>query len=371
MTSTATRPPGPTPSEPSADGPPVPLSPTSLVAAGLAVPGLDLRTARAVVDARAGRRVRFRRGVLGGCAALVLVAGLVLAVDTDEPNDVIADGDEAPSSIVTSTTAAVAETVPVPAATVPATTVAPTSTVKAPVLTVPPTIATTTVPPNQPMSVTLNVVTPSVEAGQTAEVQVLWSDPDIADPLGVRTTSVWGDPARHLPGQRGGPTAVSGPRPAGFRDHSVELPVCDASSAPGTLHGFDPGLLVRRRGRVCRGPDPHRRDHRERTRRRPGVVVLKAPPGVPSLDAATSRSYPRVRFADDGVDRSEAWVRSAPIPRRAPVTMVLRADGIQGPDRRGCRRILLLGTGPRGQPERDRDCRADQACAAATAPVAP
>lgn len=368
MTSTATRPPGPTPSEPSADGPPVPLSPTSLVAAGLAVPGLDLRTAHAVVDAHAGRRVRFRRGVLGGCATLVLVAGLVLAVDTDEPNDVIADGDEAPSSIVTSTTAAVAETVPVPAATVPATTVAPTSTVKAPVLTVPPTIATTTVPPNQPMSVTLNVVTPSVEAGQTAEVQVLWSDPDIADPLGVRTTSVWGDPAVTFPVSGEGRPPCQAPGLPGSGTIPLNFRYATPAPAPGR---YTVSIQVS----SCDGVGEYAEDRTltaeitvsERAVDR--VVVLKAPPGVPSLDAATFTLVPESGSPTTVSPLGGLGQVSTDSPP-APVTMVLVPTGFKG-------RIDVVAGGScfsgqaRGVSLSGTAIALDQACAAATAPVAP
>jgi hypothetical protein len=171
----------------SVDGP----SPTAAVVAGLAVPGLDLRTARQVVDLRAARRVRFRRAVAGGAAALVVLALGVVLFPRHDPDDVVADGDRTTTTSSTTTTAPPVTAAPTTLA--PVTTVAPTTTVKAAPITLPPTTTapTTTLPPVQPITVTGAVG--GGTAGANYVVTVNWTDPTPgAAPNGVKATVVWG-----------------------------------------------------------------------------------------------------------------------------------------------------------------------------------
>ena len=183
--------PGPSGEERGHGGPGA-TSPTAAVAAGLAVPGLDLRTARQVVDLRARRRVRRRRSVLAGATAVAVVALGVALFPHPDPDHVVADAD---SSTTTSSTTTTAVPITAPVTTVPpVTTAVTTTTVKAPVITLPvttTTMPTTTVPPVQP--ITVDGYTVAGTAGSNLVLTVNWTDPTPGPaPDGVKATVVWG-----------------------------------------------------------------------------------------------------------------------------------------------------------------------------------
>jgi hypothetical protein len=263
----------------------------------------------------------------------------------------------------------VAETVPAPVTTAPATTVAPTTTAKLPVLTLPPpTIATTTtLPPNQAMSVTLNVVTPSVQAGQTAEVQVLWSDQDLADPLGVRTTSVWGDPGLSFAVAADGRPPCESPGVPG----SGTVPLNFRYSAPGT---YQVAVQVS----ACDGVGAYAEDRTltaQITVSAPqaGVraVVLAGDSGGRPLDAAT------VQFDPDGpapavtVGPRTPTLAQVTTAGGAPATVVqLPADGAGVVQLSWGDNSCLGAVVPAGVTNGTTVPVAAQACVA-TAPVAP
>lgn len=211
---------------PGAD-PTTPPGPTAAaVAAALAEPGLDMRSARGVVETRARRRLRVRRGVLGGAAALVAVAAVGALLVRDDPGEVVADRDREPATTTTTEVAAPTTAAPV---TVPVTSLVTTTTVRA-TTTVPPTTTTAPAPVNQPMELTVVPVATRVEAGRTVAVQVNWSDPDFADPAGPRITSVWGDPLVGFPIDAGGGAACETPGPGSAGSRLLEF----RYSAPGT-----------------------------------------------------------------------------------------------------------------------------------------
>lgn len=252
MSSTSTGSAPTTPEQTGGPRPPGPtvrptLSPTSAVVAGLAVAGLDLRTARAVVDARAGRRLRARRIALGSCAA-VAVIGLGIAVfPRPEPDDVVADADSSTTTSSVPDTTLPPDTVPVAAPAAPTTAVT-TTTVRKPVIVLPPppTAPPPTLAPNQPLNVSI-VAPGSVTAGDTVDVSVQWSDPDFADPAGLQIAAVWGDPAVTLPVGGESRPACDAPGPGGsgtvplrFRyatpgiyQVSVQASACDGAGAYG------------------------------------------------------------------------------------------------------------------------------------------
>ncbi len=190
---TTTPPTAPEDASPDEPGPDRGVLPsTGAVVAGLAVTGLDLTTARQVVDLRARRRVRTRRAVLGGAAAIAVIALAVVLIPRNDPDDVVADGDR------TTTTTATTSTLPLvtapPTTLAPVTTVAPTTTAKPAPITLPPTtttIPTTTVPPIQAITVSSYAVAGT--AGSNLTLTINWTDPTPgAAPTGVRANVVWG-----------------------------------------------------------------------------------------------------------------------------------------------------------------------------------
>jgi hypothetical protein len=263
------------------------LSPTSAVVAGLAVPGLDLRTPRAVVDARAGRRIRFRRSVLGGCAAIAAI-GLAIAVfPRGEPDRVVADSDRTTTTSTVPDTTVPVDTVPVVAPTAPPTTAKATTTTAKPTTTLPPptTVPPTTLPPNQPLTASLVVAgTPAV--GSTVTVEVKWSDPDFADPAGPKATADWHDDnvTQPISGESRPPCDAPGP---GGSDATVPIRLRFRYSTPGTHNlsvqirgcdgagAFGEDLVLTTQIQVAEPPAGSR------------TLLVKGPAGGQSLDAAT------------------------------------------------------------------------------------
>ncbi len=174
-------------------------STTAAVLALLSVPHLDTGRIRRLVDVRAGRRLRRRRGLLGVAAAVVTL-GITIAVwPRPEPQEISADRDQSTSTSSTTTTTT---TPPADMTTVPVTTMTSVSTTTtAAVTTVPTTAPTTTVPPNKPMTVQAELLdgatmvpTSSPVAGQTVVLRVRWNDPDLTDPTLVDVNAEFGDP---------------------------------------------------------------------------------------------------------------------------------------------------------------------------------
>lgn len=290
MTTTSPEPTG-TQGDPRSDGPstadPPGFSPTAAVVAGLAVAGLDLATARAVVDARARRRVRARRGMLAGGAAVALLGVVIALIPRDRPDDVIADAGTTTTTGYTSST--------VPPETVPGTTAAPvtsavtTTTTRPPSTTSPVTTTTTpptTLAPNQPLTASLASPT-AVPVGKVVTLEIKWSDADLGDPTGPRATAVWGDvnvtapisaetrPPCDAPGAPG-----SGSLPLQFRysragtyNVTVQIRTCDGVGAFAENQTFTTTVTVNdakdAQGVTLRG------------------VVLKGPSGGPSPDGST------------------------------------------------------------------------------------
>lgn len=199
--------------------------------APMAPSGLDLDAARGRVEAIAARRKKARRLVAAGCAALVAVAvfGVLGALGGENPSDVVADGDRSTERTTTTvaaetTTTAIAptetsflptaETLPIDTTTTVVVAVEPTP---APPSSVPDTVPV--VPgPNQPLTAQLSIVTPTVQAGDVAEIDLSWRDADLAG--GAPVVSVdWADPAVSVlrPGGTGG-TCDSPGTPAGGTD---------------------------------------------------------------------------------------------------------------------------------------------------------
>jgi len=178
------------------------------------VPDLDIARIRRLVDARAGRRLRRRRLLLGAATALIAVGVTFAAWPNPEPQEISADRDDQSTS-TSSTTSSTTTTLPTPLTTVPVSTVTTLGTsTTAPVTTVATTVATTTVPPNKPMTVQAELLdgatmTPTTNpvAGQAVALRVRWSDPDLADPAVVDVNVVFGDPLVARP-------IVATPRPA-------------------------------------------------------------------------------------------------------------------------------------------------------------
>ena len=169
----------------------------------LAEPGLDLDAARAEFDLRRGRRRRTRQ-VLGATAAVlvaVLAVGAVVLRDGAEPDELVADRDEEVTSTSTSTTAVPPVQLELDPVAAPSSTVAPMPTttavvvapVDAPASTAPPPTAA----PHQPLQASLTVLTPEVQAGAVAAVQVSWSDADLS--AAPRHVVAWGDPLVSAP----------------------------------------------------------------------------------------------------------------------------------------------------------------------------
>jgi hypothetical protein len=158
-----------------------------------AVDGLDLDAARGRVDTLARGRRRIRRSALGAMGAIVVVlVATMLVLGDEDPDEFVADRAErttTTSSTSTSTTAAptVSTTAPplAPTSVAPVTTVAPTTAS---------TTTTSTVVANQVLAAELRVVTPQVQAGDVATVEVAWVDPDHAGEA-PDLSADWGDPS--------------------------------------------------------------------------------------------------------------------------------------------------------------------------------
>lgn len=193
--------------------------------APLAPAGLDLVAARAKVDAVASGRRRGRRILAGSCAAVLVIAGCVAValLGANDPDDIVADGDRTERSTTTSTsttlpdadarvTASSVPTAPTVAPVVPTTTVASSTTV--PVTAAPPTTLPPP-PPNQALEAQLTLLSPNPEAGDLAEIDLVWRDADHSG-TAPHLAIDWGDPAvsvvRAVPA--GGPCDAPGP-PAG------------------------------------------------------------------------------------------------------------------------------------------------------------
>jgi hypothetical protein len=256
----------PEPSPGSGDDP-VATSPTARVLAGLAVPGLDLDEARHLVGARARRRLRRRRGVLGGVGALCAVALAFVLWPRPDPDEIHADRDRSPSTTVT---VAPATTSPVPEPTAPITTVPASSTTTPALTTVPVTAAPPpTLPANQALIATAWLTAtrggsePSshVRAGDTVYLRVRWSDPDVADASAVEVTADFRDPVVALPitgtdrppcdqpgagasGEVELPFRYSTPTERGPLRISVEITACDGAGAYGERHRIDLAVTV-------------------------------------------------------------------------------------------------------------------------------
>jgi hypothetical protein len=158
------------------------------VAASLAEPGLDLHTARGVVETRAGRRIRLRRGALAAAAVVVVAVAATALLRREDPREVIADGGEESTTTAPATTAPPGTVVTVPVTAAPSSVV--TTTTLRPALTLPP---TTAAPTNVPLEASLSGPT-TAAPGEPVTLDVTWNDPDFADPAGPRFVVVWGDP---------------------------------------------------------------------------------------------------------------------------------------------------------------------------------
>lgn len=178
--------------------------PVTAVLAGISVADLDLDRIRHLVEVRSRRRLRRRRGLLGGAAVLVAITAAALVWPSPEPQEISADRDQDTSTSSTASTTSE----PVAVTTVPVTTVSTVSTsTTAAVTTVVPTIATTTtVAPNKPMTVQAELLdgttmAPAAKpvAGRTVVLRVRWSDPDLSDPAVVDVNAEFGDPLLAMP----------------------------------------------------------------------------------------------------------------------------------------------------------------------------
>jgi len=184
----------------------------------LAQPGLDLDSARERFRTRCGRRRRARWIVSGVGVLLVVAVGLttMLLSDGPEPDAVLADGDDvATTTLVTTTTTpdpvatevAVAP-VTVPTAIVPATTAPPST--EPPPPAAEESVAPTVPAPNRPMTATLAVSPPVVEAGAPVTAVVSWLDEDLAGGP-PRHVVAWGDPLLSTPVDTGARTSCDAP----------------------------------------------------------------------------------------------------------------------------------------------------------------
>jgi hypothetical protein len=304
------------PGDTAPSGAPAPqLSATAAVVAGLAVPDLDLRTARGVVDARARRRLRTRRGALGVAALVaVLAVGWVL-VPGSEPRSVVADADGDATTTTPGSSTTLPVTVPVTGPVTATTASSTTTTVKAPVTTlpVPTTAPPTTLPPNQPM--TASVTVGGTQVGQVVTLDVQWSDPDLGDPGGPRVTADWKDPNVTT-------AIVDDTRPS-----------CDAPGAPGSgtisvpFRYSSPGTYrVTVQIRTCDGQGAYAEDQTITT----SVVV--APPNPPAGGSGTWRGV---------VLRSGT---GAPPPDAATVSFVPDAGSPAVADRGPVQDLSLVST---------------------------
>ena len=166
----------------------------------LAEPGVDLIAARATFLERRGRRRTTRRALGATAAVLVLSIGGLLAVlgGDNDPDAILADGDDsATTTSAPTTTLLAAGGVLLASPVAPPSTLAITTTVAAPVTT-PASVDTappTTVAPNQQLSASLVLLTPTVEAGAVASLRVDWSDADMGQgSIAPRYIVTWGDP---------------------------------------------------------------------------------------------------------------------------------------------------------------------------------
>ncbi len=156
-----------------------------------AAPDLDMGAAREQVDALARARRRVLRATLAGLGAVAVVAlGAVVLLGGDDPDELVADREDVPTRSTTTTSSTTSSTV---APVRDLTAAPPTSVAALPAPTTVP-VTTTTLAPNQPMRAELHLVTPQVQAGDVAAVEVTWDD---ADHVGAepQVLAAWGDPA--------------------------------------------------------------------------------------------------------------------------------------------------------------------------------
>ncbi len=167
----------------------------------LAVRDLDLAADRAEVERLASAQRRNRRLLGAGTAVLLVMvlAATIAFVGGEDPNELVADRDEAPSTTTartprTTSTTSVVASAPTLAPTSTTTTPGPSTTgapvVVAPATTLPP---TTTVPIDEPLRARVTAVDARVAAGATAAVEVAWMDADHVGPPPTITID-WGDP---------------------------------------------------------------------------------------------------------------------------------------------------------------------------------
>lgn len=233
-------------------------SPTAAsVAAGLAEPGLDLRTARGVVELRARRRLRRRRTLVGAVAVVAVLAAVATVLRRDETREVVADADEPSTTTTAPTTSTSSPPVSTAPVTVPVTEAPSTIDVPTPQTTAPPPPPPPTVPPNRPLEATLRGPA-SVPPGVTARFEVSWSDPDFADPAGPRLVVNWGDRTVSVPPPppAGGPCGFPGPGSGGSRTlafrfaapgvHTVRVEVsgCGGQGAYGESRTVEASITV-------------------------------------------------------------------------------------------------------------------------------
>lgn len=347
--------PPPLPDEPEADLPaPAADRREALVMLAASAPVLDADRALAGMVTRASRRRRNRRSTAAALVAASVLVPLVAIGLRDDRAPISIEAADAPPRASTSTTVTTTTTVPVTVA--EAVPIAPVTTAQ-PVLvappTAPPTTAPETIPPptNTPLTATLEVLTPIVEAGRTAVARVVWSDPDLAEPL--RFVGIWGDPevfysvpADLQPGCESPGTGGSGAEELRFRyatpgtyTVSVSVTSCDGN---GTF-----GERVTLSGRIQVLP-PIVRDQ-------PGRTVVVAVTGTLDAESAVAILTP------EGGAPVQLEARNPPLPLTASgmptdtgVPTVLRMpDGVRGELRLGegeaCRRgtVDLTVSAPR------------------------
>lgn len=197
--------------------------------APLAPAGLDLVAARARVESAAGRRRTTRRVLAGSCAAVVVIGAAAAfgLLGGNDPADIVADGDVATERTTTTTApTTTVDTAPTETSVLPTAETLPieSSTTTVPVTTAAPAVteAPTTVPvgptPNQAMTAQLTAVTPQVQAGELAEIDLSWRDADLAGGTPLVTVD-WADPAVAVlrPTSTGGTCDAPG-SPAGGSD---------------------------------------------------------------------------------------------------------------------------------------------------------
>lgn len=180
-----------------------PASLRSAVLDRLAVRGLDVASDRAEVRRLVAARRSSRRVLSVGTAAVVLVvlAVAIAWIGGEDPDELVADRDDAPATTVTRPPRTTASTTPdataVPDVVVSSTTTAPGPTSTTAVADVAPATSLappTTMPLEQPLRAEVRAADTSVAAGDVAVIEVAWMHADHVGPAPVITID-WGDPA--------------------------------------------------------------------------------------------------------------------------------------------------------------------------------